>query len=78
MTGECGAVAEDDDGLQPLVALYRVEMLRTGLAAALAAGEHAIQAMQARLVLPRVRFNGLRFGNLNTPEDLHAAGIDDV
>lgn len=78
MAGEAGAVAEDDDGLQPLVALYRVEMLRTGLAAALAAGEHAIQAMQARLVLPRVRFSGLRFGNINTPEDLHAAGIDDA
>ena len=78
MAGECGAVAEDDDGLQPLVALYRVEMLRTGLAAALAASEHAIQAMQARLDLPRVRFNGLRFGNLNTPEDLRAAGIDDA
>ena len=78
MASEAGAVAEDDDGLQPLVALYRVEMLRTALAAALAAGEHAIHAMQARLDLPRVRFNGLRFGNLNTPEDLHAAGIENA
>lgn len=75
--GDAGAVAEDDDGLQPLVALYRVETLRCAIKAALEAGEHAIQAMQARLDLPRVRFSGLRFGNLNTPEDLLAAGIDD-
>src|SRR5690606_8084952 len=33
-----GAVAEDADGLQPLVALYRVEALRAALPAALAAG----------------------------------------
>jgi molybdopterin-guanine dinucleotide biosynthesis protein A len=77
-SGDAGAVAEDDDGLQPLVALYRVETLRCAIEAALRAGEHAIQAMQARLVLPRVRFSGLRFGNLNTPEDLQAAGIDDA
>lgn len=78
LAGADGAVAEDDDGLQPLVALYRVEMLRCAIKAALDAGEHAIQAMQARFDLPRVRFTGLRFGNLNTPEDLLAAGIDDV
>ncbi|MEO6155610.1 MAG: molybdenum cofactor guanylyltransferase [Thermomonas sp.] len=76
--GDDGAVAEDDDGLQPLVALYRVETLRVAIAAALAASEHAIHAMQARLDMPRVCFRGLRFGNLNTPEDLHAAGIDDA
>lgn len=71
-----GAVAEDDDGLQPLVALYRVEPLRVAIAAALAAGEHAVQAMQARIGLARVGFAGVRFGNLNTPEDLQAAGFD--
>ncbi|MDI1253428.1 molybdenum cofactor guanylyltransferase [Thermomonas sp.] len=78
MAGDAGAVAEDDDGLQPLVALYRVELIRAAINAALAAGEHAVQAMQERLDLPRVRFSGLRFGNLNTPEDLIAAGIDDA
>jgi molybdopterin-guanine dinucleotide biosynthesis protein A len=76
MAGDAGAVAEDDDGLQPLVALYRVEALRVAIDAELAAGEHAVHAMQARLGLPRVRFAGLRFGNLNTPADLRAAGID--
>lgn len=73
-----GTVAEDDDGLQPLVALYRVESLRGAIDAALAAGEHAVQAMQARIGLARVRFAGVRFGNLNTPEDLQAAGFDDA
>ena len=76
MAGDAGAVAEDDDGLQPLVALYRVETLRTAIVAALDVGQHAIQAMQARLELQRVRFSGVRFGNLNTPDDLRAAGID--
>lgn len=76
MAGDDGAVAEDDDGLQPLVALYGVERLRGAIVVALAAGEHAVHAMQARLGLPRVRFAGLRFGNLNTPEDLIAAGFD--
>lgn len=76
MAGDAGAVAQDDDGPQPLVALYRVETLRCAIEAALVAGLHAIHAMQARLDLPCVRFSGLRFGNLNTPEDLHAGGID--
>ena len=74
--GDDGAVAEDDDGLQPLVALYRVDPLRHALASAITAGEYSVQAMQASLKLPRVRFTGVRFGNLNTPDDLRAAGID--
>ena len=74
--GEDGAVAEDEDGLQPLVALYRVEPLRWALGRAIAAGDHSVRAMQERMRLPRVRFAGERFGNLNTPEDLHAAGCE--
>ncbi|MFS8137020.1 MAG: molybdenum cofactor guanylyltransferase [Thermomonas sp.] len=73
-----GAVAEDDDGLQPLVALYRVQPMRVAIDAALAAGDHAVQAMQARMGLVRVRFAGVRFGNLNTPADLQAAGFDEA
>jgi molybdopterin-guanine dinucleotide biosynthesis protein A len=75
--GGDGAVAEDDDGLQPLVALYRVESLRDVLAAAIEAREFSVQAMQSRIPLPRVRFDGLRFGNLNTPDDLRLAGYAD-
>jgi len=72
--GGQGAVARDDDGLQPLVALYRLDALRAALASALADGEYSVRAMQAALALPVVAFAGLRFGNLNTPDDLAAAG----
>ena len=44
---------------------------------AIAADELSLQAMQARLALPRIRFAGLRFGNLNTPDDLRLAGYAD-
>src|SRR5690606_21523699 len=44
--GGDGAVAEDDDGLQPLVALYRVAALREAAAAAIALGDYSVQAMQ--------------------------------
>ena len=75
--GGDGAVAEDDDGLQPLVALYRVAALRDAVATAIEARNLSVQAMQSRLELPRVRFAGLRFGNLNTPQDLRLAGYAD-
>ena len=75
--GGDGAVAEDDDGVQPLVALYRVESLRVAVAEAIRAGAFSVQAMQAPMQLARVRFRGLRFGNLNTPDDLHLAGYAD-
>jgi len=70
-----GAVAEDADGLQPLVALYRRDPLRQALAAMIAAGELAPRGLQRRLHLSVVRFPGVRFGNLNTPQDLAAARI---
>ena len=75
--GDDGAVADDGDGLQPLVALYRVGALREAVAAAIAAGDFSVQAMQQRMALARVRFAGLRFGNLNTPADLRLAGYAD-
>ncbi len=75
--GGDGAVAEDDDGLQPLVALYRVDPLRRAAASAAAAGDHSVQSLQARMALPRMRFAGQRFGNLNTPDDLRLAGYAD-
>lgn len=74
--GGDGAFAEDDDGAQPLVALWRRDALRAACAAALEAGEGAVHRLQQRLDLRVVSFAGLRFGNLNTPEDLRAAGID--
>lgn len=70
-----GAYAEDDDGLQPLVALWRVDALRAGVEAGIQARDFAVHAMQLRLGLARVRFTGVRFGNLNTAEDLEAGGF---
>ncbi|MBW3550508.1 MAG: NTP transferase domain-containing protein [Proteobacteria bacterium] len=74
--GGQGAWAEDDDGPQPLVALWRADALREAAVAAIAAGEFAVHRLQARLGMAGVRLAGVRFGNLNTPADLAAAGFD--
>ena len=75
-TGTNGARAEDDEGPQPLVALWRTAALRQQAPIALAAGDLSVQALQARLGMPWVRFAGVRFGNLNTVDDLRAAGFE--
>ena len=72
--GGHGAWAEDEDGRQPLVALWPVAALRAALPAALGSGDLSVQALQARLGMAGVAFAGLRFGNLNTAGDLAAAG----
>ena len=74
--GGDGAFAIDDDGAQPLVALWRVAALREAVSVALAANEIAVHALQVRIGMAGVRFAGFRFGNLNTPGDLAAAGIE--
>ncbi|HVR80559.1 MAG TPA: molybdenum cofactor guanylyltransferase [Luteimonas sp.] len=73
--GDNGAFAVDDDGSQPLVALWRTDKLRDAASAVLLVGDHAVHALQDRLEMARVHFTGVRFGNLNTPADLTAAGI---
>jgi molybdopterin-guanine dinucleotide biosynthesis protein A len=67
--GEGGAVAQDDNGLQPLVALWLVAHARAVVAGALARGEGAVHRVIETLALPVVRFDGADFGNLNAPED---------
>jgi len=74
-SAENGAFAEDDDGPQPLVALWRVAALRQATAAAIDSGQTAVHLLQTRLGMTCIRFPGVRFGNLNTPADLAAAGI---
>lgn len=69
-----GAFARDADGVQPLVALWRVAALRAALQRA-AGAACAVQAVQAGLRMREVGFDATRFGNLNTPADLHAAGV---
>lgn len=73
--GVAGAYARDDDGVQPLVALWHPDAARAAAQEAIAASEHSIQQLQLRLPMRAVRFAGVRFGNLNTPEDLRAAGV---
>lgn len=72
---EHGAFAIDDDGVQPLVALWRVSALREACAHAIAHQTHAVQRLSCRTAMAAVRFDGVRFGNLNTPDDLAAAGV---
>jgi len=73
--GAHGAYAVDDDGPQPLVALWPVADLREATARAIQANELAIHSLQRQLRMVPVRLEGVRFGNLNTPQDLAAAGV---
>lgn len=70
-----GAYAIDDDGVQPLFALWPVAPLREALAEALPRRALAVRALQAALRMAALRLDGLRFGNLNTPDDLAAGGF---
>lgn len=67
--------AEDDDGLQPLVALWPVAALRVAAVAALTGDDFSVRGLQRALGMRTVRFAQLRFGNLNTPDDLVRAGV---
>ncbi|MBN7135870.1 molybdopterin-guanine dinucleotide biosynthesis protein MobA [Lysobacter enzymogenes] len=72
-----GAFAVDDDGVQPLFALWPLAPLRAALAPALAQRRLAVRELQAALGMAALRLPGLRLGNLNTPADLAAAGVAD-
>ena len=74
--GGPGAFAEDDDGAQPLAALWALVPLRAALGAAIASGDLAVHTLQRRLGMAPVRLAGVRLGNLNTPADLRAAGAE--
>ena len=73
--GEPGAWIVDDAGVQPLVARWRVVALRAGLAEAITVHDYAVQGLQRRLGMRAVRLSGVRLGNLNTFQDLQAAGV---
>ena len=77
LAGDTGAYAIDDDGVQPLVALWPVARARPAIDAAFARGDYAIRGLQQTLGMQAVRLDGVRFGNLNTPDDLIDAGIAD-
>lgn len=76
--GPDGAFAIDDDGMQPLVTLWRREALQAACATVLAGGmrgDAAVRAVHDRMDLALVRFRGFRFGNVDTPEDMRTAGL---
>ena len=67
-----GARARDDDGLQPLLALWPVASAREVVSAALAAGEGAVHRVQDALGFATHEFAGWRCGNLNTRAELQS------
>ena len=71
-TGRDGAVLRDGDGLQPLVALWRVEVLRAAVADAFANQELAVHKLLSGLELRILDISPRRLGNLNTPADFAA------
>ena len=70
-----GAVVHDDEGLQPLAALWATGVLAVNAPAALAAGRLAVQELVTAAGLRTVRLHGVRLGNLNTFDDLAAAHV---
>jgi molybdopterin-guanine dinucleotide biosynthesis protein A len=64
-----GVVVRDADGVQPLLGLWRVEALRTAIAAAFDAGELVVHRLISRLDLQIHDISPRRLGNLNTPAD---------
>jgi molybdopterin-guanine dinucleotide biosynthesis protein A len=74
--GDVGARAADDEGVQPLFALWNVRKALPVVSAAIAMNAFGVHAVQETLAMPTVRFDGLRFGNLNTPADLANARVD--
>lgn len=71
-----GAWVEDADGVQPLVALWPVAKLRDALPLRIAAADYSIRGLQHALGMSALTLAGVRLGNLNTPADLAAAGIE--
>lgn len=67
-----GAVAVEPEGLQPMLALYRVEPMRARVRAALEAGRLAVREVQHEAGFAVVSLDAC-IGNLNTPATLAAA-----
>lgn len=62
-------VAEDDDGLQPLFALYPASLAANAIEN-FEIGKRSVREWQHRFPIYACRFEGWRFGNLNSPQDL--------
>ena len=73
---EQGAYAVDDDGVQPLVALWRVDDANEAIVEAIAQRRYGVHRLLESLKMSAVALPGVRFGNLNTPADLVAAHVE--
>lgn len=73
--GRPGACVVDAEGVQPLLALWDVAVLRQAASDALADRNYAVQALHQRIGSHAVRLADVRLGNLNTPADLTLAGV---
>jgi molybdopterin-guanine dinucleotide biosynthesis protein A len=71
-----GAYAIDHDGVQPLVALWRVGVARKAIDDAIAHRRYGVHSLLEFLGMSAVELNGVRFGNLNTPAELAAAHVE--
>jgi molybdopterin-guanine dinucleotide biosynthesis protein A len=67
-----GCVLRDADGLQPLVGLWKVSVLRDSVTAAIDSGERAVHRWLAATPLPVHDISPWRLGNLNAPADFAA------
>jgi len=74
-TNSAGAFAEDNDGPQPLLALWNVATLKDHLTATFTSGDWSVRRLQQRLQMHTCYWQGIPFGNLNTPGDLTAACV---
>ena len=63
------AAIVDGDGLQPLVALWKVSEARPAVAAALDEGQGAVHLVIRQLQMTLFDISPHRLGNLNTPRD---------
>lgn len=73
--GGKGAYAVDDDGVQPLVALWRVDVAKEAVDEAIAKRRYGVHLLLDTLKMSPVVLTGVRFGNLNTRADLAAAHV---
>lgn len=70
-----GAYAVDDDGVQPLVALWRVDSAKHAIDVAITGRRYGVHPLLDLLEMSPAPLPGVRFGNLNTPADLAAAHV---
>ena len=74
--GAQGAWAIDDDGVQPLVALWRVDAAIRAIDEAIFRHRYGVHPLLESLGMSAVELPGVRFGNLNSPADLAAAHVE--